>query len=323
VHPAPLLFLVLLVASPASAAESAAAATTPPPEAAPAASGAAATAAPAPPPAIMTDRASGFALTRPASVQDGSILPVTLEAPSVCAEAEGDWLEREVRILPVRGAYQVLLPVPLGTTGTLTLVVRCGHRAARFRIPVHEGPYPESKLTVDSKFSRPPPPRAATEQQAISRAYASGSRDPLWRDAFLRPTAGEESSPYGVRRTFNGQIASRHYGLDYEGKVGDPIIAANDGVVVLAGADYFWTGNCVFVDHGNGLFTVYFHMSKLEVKTGERVKRGQLLGLIGATGRVTGPHLHFGVKLLGQYVSPNDLLKLPAWTTEPATSAAR
>jgi len=272
---------------------------------------------------MITERASGFALTRPASVQDGSILPISVAAPVTCPEAEGEWLDRDIRILPAHGTYQALLPVPLGGAANLSLVVRCGRRAARFRIPVHEGTYPDSKLSVDSKFSRPPPPRAAVEQQAISRAYASGSREPLWHEAFLRPTAGEESSPYGVRRMFNNQIQSRHYGLDYEGNVGDPILAANDGVVVLAGPDYFWTGNCVFVDHGNGLFTVYFHMSKLQVKTGDRVKRGQLLGLIGATGRVTGPHLHFGVKLLGQYVSPNDLLHLPASAVEPAVSAAR
>jgi len=190
-------------------------------------------------------------------------------------------------------------------------------------VPVHEGAYPESKLTVDGKFSREPPPRAALEQQAISRALASGSRDPLWHDAFLRPVPTPESSPYGVRRMFNGQVKSRHYGLDYEASVGDPILATNDGVVVLAGADYFMTGNCVFLDHGNGLFTAYFHMSKLGVKTGDRVKRGQLLGLVGATGRVTGPHLHFAVKLLGHYVSPNDLLGLPPSPIVPATSASR
>lgn len=272
---------------------------------------------------MITERASGFALTRPASVQDGSILPVSLEAPVACAEAEGEWLDRDIRILPAHGAYQALLPVPLGASGNLSFVVRCGRRAARFRVAVHEGTYPESKLTVDAKFSRPPPPRAAVEQQAINRAWASGRREPLWREAFLKPVAGGESSVYGGKRVFNGQIQSRHHGLDYEGNVGDPIVAANDGVVVLAGDDYFWTGNCVFLDHGNGLFTVYFHMSKLEVKTGDRVKRGQLLGLVGATGRVTGPHLHFGVKLLGQYVSPNDLLHLPASAVDTAVSVAR
>jgi murein DD-endopeptidase MepM/ murein hydrolase activator NlpD len=264
------------------------------------------------PAALATDQEHGFVLTRAADVRDGAILVVTLASPVPCDEAEGEWLDDTVRLLPRAGRYTALLPVPLGTRGELRLVVRCGARAARFRIPVHEGAYPESRLTVDPKFGKPPPPRAALEQQAINRAYASGAAEPLWRPAFQRPVPGEETSPFGVRRTFNGTIASRHYGLDYDGAVGQPVLAANDGVVVLAGADFYWTGNCVFLDHGNGLFTVYFHMSKLTVKTGDHVTSGQELGRVGATGRVTGPHLHFGVKLLGVYVDPADLLRLPA-----------
>jgi murein DD-endopeptidase MepM/ murein hydrolase activator NlpD len=268
-------------------------------------------AVPAAPPSVLADHQHGFTLTRAADVADGAILAVSLETPVACSEAEGDWLDATVRFIARGERYLALLPVPLGSRGELRLVVRCGPRAARFRIPVHEGVYPESRLTVDPKFGKPPPPRAASEQAAISRAYASGGREPLWRPGFQRPVPGEETSPYGVRRTFNGSIASRHFGLDYDGAVGQPIVAANDGVVVLAGADYYWTGNCVFLDHGNGLFTVYFHMSKLSVQTGQRVTRGQQLGLVGATGRVTGPHLHFGVKLLGVYVDPAALLALP------------
>jgi murein DD-endopeptidase MepM/ murein hydrolase activator NlpD len=256
-------------------------------------------------------------------VQDGSILPIEVETPRPCSEAEGEWLGRDVRLSSAAGRWRALLPVPLGAASELKLVARCGPRAARFRIAVRQGSYPESKLMVDPKFSRPPPPRAALEQRAITAAYERGGPASLWHEPFLRPTPGVETSPYGVRRMFNDRIASRHFGLDYSGEVGDPIVSANEGVVVLAGADYFFTGNCVFIDHGNGLFTTYFHMSRLEVQTGDHVTRGQEIGRIGATGRVTGPHLHFGVKLLGYYVNPVDLLGLPAQLSAAAPSAQK
>ena len=99
-----------------------------------------------------------------------------------------------------------------------------------------------------------------------------------------------------------------HLQLLLDGGVGEPIVAANDGVVVLCASDFYYIGNAIFIDHGGGLFSLYFHMTKTLVKEGDKVKRGQKIGLIGKTGRVTGPHLHMGVKLADTYVNPADML---------------
>ena len=108
---------------------------------------------------------------------------------------------------------------------------------------------------------------------------------------------------------FNGKQKSQHYGMDLDGSTGDPIYAANDGEVVMV-RDCFGSGNTVVLHHGARLFTAYFHMSKFETKPGAKVKRGQLIGLVGKTGRVTGPHLHFGAKIDGKWVNPLSVLAL-------------
>jgi murein DD-endopeptidase MepM/ murein hydrolase activator NlpD len=114
----------------------------------------------------------------------------------------------------------------------------------------------------------------------------------MWRLPFIKPTAGSVTSPFGTARVFNGRLKSRHTGLDFRGGTGAPVMSANDGVVALVDTFYLG-GKCVYVDHGAGLVTAYMHLSKQLVKVGQQVKKGQRIGLIGATGRVTGPHLHF------------------------------
>ncbi len=247
-------------------------------------------------------------LLRPAVVEDGRLVVLEVAPPAGCAPRL-EWHGRRFPTTPVAGRLQALVPVPLGTTGSRTVKLACGSVRARFDVPITAGAYPESVLRVDPKFSKPAPPRAAEESAAIGRATATSRAGRTWTEAFGRPAAGPETSPFGVRRTFNGAIESRHRGLDLDGVEGDPVYAANDGVVVLVARDYYFTGNAVLVDHGDELFTLYFHLSRLDVEEGQRVKRGQLLGAIGKTGRVTGPHLHFAVKLAGDYVDPSDLLR--------------
>ncbi len=260
---------------------------------------------------VLTEQKSGVTLWRPSLVQDGTVFLAEVEVPSGCGTPNVLWLDKRFRGVRVGTRFQALLPVPLGYVRSgESLSVRCTGVSARFAVPIVEGVYPESVLTVDPKFSQKPPARVRDEQQAIDLAFRRSAPTRMWQESFVRPTAGIETSPFGVRRTFNGKIDSRHRGLDYDGKDGDPIYAANDGVVVLAAEDFYYTGNAVFIDHGDQLFTLYFHLSRLDVKQGDRVSRGQLLGLIGSTGRVTGPHLHFAVKLAGTYVAPDGLLRL-------------
>jgi murein DD-endopeptidase MepM/ murein hydrolase activator NlpD len=254
------------------------------------------------------ERLDGLSVWRPSALQDGQLFLLELEGAD-CAAPGIEWLSHHFEAFAAASRWQVLLPVPLDITpGEQALVVRCGKRHWQLKLPVTAGVYPESKLTVDPKFVGKAPARAKLEQEAMTRAFGRGTNVRLWSAVFQRPTPGVETSLYGGRRTFNGKVQSRHRGLDLDGKTGVPVVATNDGVVVLVGKDYYYVGNAVFVDHGAELFTVYYHMSSVDVHEGQRVSAGERIGAVGATGRVTGPHLHFGVKLAGIYVNPLDLL---------------
>lgn len=251
-----------------------------------------------------------ISLIRPQTVVDGQLMLAQIEGSPKCNSVRVTWMGARHEAFAVDGVHQVLLPIRLAlNAGDQTLKVRCSGREAKFVVQVSEGIFPESKLSVDPKFDKAAPPRVVEESAAIAKAWTLGQTKRLWTKTFERPAKGIDTSPFGVRRTFNGKIEGRHRGLDIDGKNGDPIFATNDGVVVLVADDFYYVGNAVFIDHGAGLFTLYFHMTKTGVKEGERVKRGQKIGSIGKTGRVTGPHLHFGVKLADTYVNPMDLLR--------------
>jgi murein DD-endopeptidase MepM/ murein hydrolase activator NlpD len=188
-------------------------------------------------------------------------------------------------------------------------------------------PPPKEKLNVASRFGTKLD--SATEARvaregALAAAVGRKSHDaaPRWTMPFLRPRASEVSSGFGTGRMFNGQVASRHLGVDFRGALGAPIRAANRGVVVLVDT-FFLAGRCVYIDHGGGVTTGYFHMSKQLVSVGDTVARGQTIGLVGATGRVTGPHLHWAARYGALTVNPLGLLTLGDTTrrAEPARRA--
>ena len=268
-----------------------------------------------------------ISLIRPQTVVDGQLMLAQIEGSPKCDRVRVTWMGTRHDAFPVDGVHQVLLPIRLAlNAGDQTLKVRCSGREAKFVVQVSEGTFPESKLSVDPKFDKSPPPRVVEESAAIQRAWTLGQTKRLWSKTFERPAKGIDTSPFGVRRTFNGKTEGRHRGLDIDGKNGDPIFATNDGNVVLVANDFYYIGNAVFIDHGAGLFTLYFHMTKTAVKEGERVKRGQKIGSIGKTGRVTGPHLHFGVKLADTYVNPVDLLRYKnerIYVTRPEVTTMR
>ncbi len=179
-------------------------------------------------------------------------------------------------------------------------------------VEILEAAFRKRQLGVSKAFTSPNKAaraRMKADNAAFAKAYAQAWSEPLFTRNFQWPRAAEVTAPFGDRRLFNGQLKSQHMGTDLDGRTGDPIHAANDGVVVLA-RDCFATGNTVLVHHGVGLYTAYFHLSRLNVKLGQEVKRGQLLGGVGATGRVTGAHLHWGVKYDGRYVDGESLLRL-------------
>ena len=139
----------------------------------------------------------------------------------------------------------------------------------------------------------------------------SSSTEKIWQGSFQLPVQSKITSPFGNRRVFNGKLKSYHNGLDFRAPVGTPVFASNSGVVKLA-EDLFYSGKVVILDHGNTIFTIYAHLSKIEVKAGRQVEKGQKLGLTGATGRVSGPHLHWGVKVNGTAVNPIQFVQVMA-----------
>ena len=230
-------------------------------------------------------------------------------------ETRGRADDREIPLVALSGgAYLGLVAAPLGadgirveidarlTDGTVTHVART--------IPVAPQQFDSTVLRVASRFTAPDRPtlrRIQNERVLVRSMLRQTTDEVLWAGPFRRPISGRTSSEFGQRRVFNGQLRSRHTGLDIAAVRGTPIYAANSGRVVLA-RSLFFTGNSVYVDHGLGLHTGYFHMSEIDVSQGEWVEKGQRLGLVGATGRVTGPHLHWGLYLQGIPLDPLSLL---------------
>ena len=149
--------------------------------------------------------------------------------------------------------------------------------------------------------------RAAREAREVRRIYDAASSQPDWEAAFQKPLASVITSPYGNRRLFNGELASYHSGVDFRAPVGTPVQTANRGTIRLA-KNLFYAGNTVLIEHGAGVFTIYAHLSKMGVTAGQPVEMGQVIGWSGQSGRVSGPHLHWGVKLNGQNVDPFQFL---------------
>jgi len=177
---------------------------------------------------------------------------------------------------------------------------------------ISKGKYRSVALSVPRKFTQPSPDelrQIAQEKNLKKDVLSLVSPDRLWAGTFLPPVGAVVSDTFGTARTFNGKTESIHEGLDYAVPPGTPVRALNRGKVLLAQA-LFFEGNCVVLDHGQGLLTLYLHLSALAVKEGDIVGQGQQIGLSGGTGRATGPHLHIAVRWQGVYLNPATLLSL-------------
>ena len=181
-----------------------------------------------------------------------------------------------------------------------------GRQVASIPVSIIEGKYRSENLRVDSQhvtLSKENLERVRREKNEIRRIYSSGSGKRLWYGSFNKPLASDTTSDFGTRRLFNGQHRSYHRGTDFRAAIGTPVYVSNSGVVRLA-ENLFYSGNIVIVDHGMGIFTTYAHLSEIQVTAGNRIERGHQIGLSGASGRVSGPHLHWGVRVNGVYVDP-------------------
>lgn len=185
------------------------------------------------------------------------------------------------------------------------------HEEVVARFEVREKDFPSEKLNVDLKrvvLSKKDRERVAKEQKFLNKNYASSPEKPFFEKPFMVPLESYITSIYGARRVFNQQKQTQHLGTDFRASIGVPIPASNAGRVVVA-RDLFYTGWTVTIDHGMGIFTIYGHLSELKAVEGEYVPQGAIIGLAGNTGRTTGPHLHWGVKVNGHFVDGHSLVK--------------
>lgn len=181
-----------------------------------------------------------------------------------------------------------------------------GHQTLSIPFKIVAGQYETDHLQVDPsrvKPSKQDQERALREQQEVNRIYATGRMARLWQGPFRFPLESDIASPYGNRRVFNGELRSYHNGLDFRAPQGTPAMAANTGTVRLT-KDLFYAGNTVIIDHGTGIFTIYAHLDRFNVTAGQGIDKAQIVGWTGDTGRVSGPHLHWGVKVNGVAVDP-------------------
>jgi len=181
----------------------------------------------------------------------------------------------------------------------------------KFIITIKEGKYPSEKLTVSKKktsFSKKTLKRIKKERENAIKIYSKFTNK-KYKKPFLYPLHTKITSSYGKKRLFNNKLKSYHSGTDFRANMGTPIKVSNDGVVKLA-KNRFFAGGSIIIDHGEGIFSVYYHLSKFLVKKGQKVKRGQIIALSGKSGRVTGPHLHFGIVLQNSSVEPLKFVSL-------------
>ena len=217
------------------------------------------------------------------------------------------------------GIYCGLIGIPLSATPEnaaidLEWTDARGHQAASIPMRILDGKYKKEALKVDSRRVTPDKKnleRIKREKKKIRRIYSSSSDIRQWFGSFKRPLTSETTSPFGTRRLFNGQHRSYHTGTDFRAKIGTPVYASNFGIVRLA-KNLFYSGNIVIIDHGKGVFTNYAHLSKIQVAAGQVIAGGHQIGLSGASGRVSGPHLHWAVRVNGVYVDPLQFLSVIA-----------
>ncbi len=247
----------------------------------------------------------------PKTFGPGDILLVSVR--DAAAPVEGTFRGKQLHFVEGKNGVRAIIGIDLNLEpGEYPLSVQSGDTVMTRNLKVSKKTYPLQRLTLpEDKVTLSPENEARVErEQKRTSALWPVDSVRLWSGRFIDPLPGKElGTPFGVRRIINHIPKSSHSGVDVSAKQGDPIRSPNDGVVVLVD-DLFFSGNSVIIDHGDGIYTMFFHMSEPKVKVGQAVMKGDVIGLVGSTGRASGPHLHWGVRIQGARVDPMQLIKL-------------
>ncbi len=263
------------------------------------------------------------------SGKQGQVLLVPIATERAPAAVTGRFLGRRILFYQrpgsgVPGEYLGLLGIDMqDPPGTHELIVDVHSPPEDVRLsynvvvvdkhfPVQKLTLPKDKVELDKRALI----RVKAEQRQVRRVLGLVSQEPRWAKSFIVPVGGVTSGAFGRRRVINGQPRSPHSGEDIAAPMGANVLATNDGIVRLT-VDHFFSGKGIFVDHGLGLHSMYFHLSEISVVEGQLVRRGEVIGQVGASGRATGPHLHWGIRLNGARVDPYSLTTLPLDGTGP------
>lgn len=248
------------------------------------------------------------------SIQPGELVVLTIRTAKPAESVTVKGLKTHLPPYNVTAnTWRVLMGIDLAVKpGHHDVVIETqpgGHKTS-YRLVVAPRSFPTRTLKVDPAFVTPPPEaaeRIERESKELNQVWASPALEKMWQGAFTRPVPQPANSAFGSRSVFNGEPRSQHAGADFRSPAGTPIKAPNAGRVVIAGSRYF-SGDTVVIDHGQGLFSLFAHLSETSVKQGDSVRKGEVIGQVGQTGRVTGPHLHWAVRLNGARIDPLSLL---------------
>lgn len=275
-------------------------------------------------------------VTVPATVGDGTAFPCTITASGLSSVTVTFLKQTVMAQADAQGAATILLPVPLDHADadaqlawkalfTIPDGRSCMPASGTATVRIRKKIYPAQHLTLAPKYVTPDPElkeRLAQERELMNAALTMESPIRYWSLPMQRPVAGKVTSWYGLRRILNGEPRNPHKGLDFRGASGTPIGCIADGVVVLTG-DFYYPGMFAVVDHGLGVTSIYMHMSEIIAVQGQKISAGDTVGLIGSTGRSTGPHLHLGLTVLGQSIDAFPLLSMSVADKEAYAAAFR
>lgn len=270
--------------------------------------------------ASVADGATVQATLSTSTSEQGEVVRIDVVCGCEATGATATVFGRDVPLFPTgdgrlwSGLIGVDLAAASGTYPVTIVVddVETGSNATTEELLVRTKSFPVRRLSVPARFVELPGSvlaRIQDESHRLDTLFQSAARPRQWHRPFQAPASAPISGSFGARSVFNGQPRSPHSGLDFRSDAGTPVMAPAAGVVALADSLYF-TGNTVVIDHGLGLYSLLAHLSTFAIKDGDRVRGGEIVGFVGATGRVTGPHLHWTVRLNGARVDPRSLIAL-------------